>query len=188
MARAAGIPKLPPRLVVAATSVLGLCLVAALGGAVLGYTRPVAAGSAAGASPSVGQVPRTTVLEPARALVTDPPDTAPGKEASSTDGAPDPEGAPEASNATASPAPVPTVHAAAARAAAAPARPSGPAHARAATGVVHVPGSAAGVLVDGAPHKVSGGSVTVACGKHLVKVPGHSARSVVVPCGGAATF
>jgi hypothetical protein len=54
--------------------------------------------------------------------------------------------------------------------------------------VVRVPGSAPGVLVDGAPRKVSGGSVTVACGKHMVKVPGHAARSVVVPCGGAATF
>jgi BRCT domain type II-containing protein len=56
------------------------------------------------------------------------------------------------------------------------------------TGTLRVSTALGGILIDGTPHKVNGGSVVVACGRHMVKAPGQSARVVMVPCGGRATF
>jgi hypothetical protein len=136
-----------------------------VGGAVLGYSRPVAVG-AASTPILLRQAPRIAVLQAAREAVTEAPALASTKDPAIL----------EAPESTPSPAAV-------SPRAAAPTTAPHPA-----TGVIRVPGSVSGALVDGAPHKASGGALTVACGRHLVKIPGHSPRQVVVPCGGAATF
>ena len=43
------------------------------------------------------------------------------------------------------------------------------------------------LLVDGAPQATASGQVTVACGKHWVKVGAAFGRTIDVPCGGAAS-
>ena len=45
-----------------------------------------------------------------------------------------------------------------------------------------------GVLVDGAPHKVTGGALFVTCGAHRVRVPHGGSRVVNVPCGRTVTL
>ncbi len=45
-----------------------------------------------------------------------------------------------------------------------------------------------GVLVDGAPHKVTGGALFVTCGAHRVRVPHGSSHTVNVPCGRTVTL
>jgi hypothetical protein len=55
-------------------------------------------------------------------------------------------------------------------------------------GVIRVSPLLRGVLVDGAPHAVHGGSVVVTCGRHTVKAPGGSAHTVDVPCGGSTSI
>ncbi|MEO8798866.1 MAG: hypothetical protein ABI551_13340 [Polyangiaceae bacterium] len=45
-----------------------------------------------------------------------------------------------------------------------------------------------GVLVDGAPHKVSGGALFVTCGAHRVRVPHGASHTVNVPCGRTVTL
>jgi hypothetical protein len=56
------------------------------------------------------------------------------------------------------------------------------------TGELHVPGGVNGVLVDGTPRRVTGGVVVLACGKHKVKAPMQSPRTVNVPCGGSSSL
>ncbi len=50
-------------------------------------------------------------------------------------------------------------------------------------GVLRLPISVRGVLVDGAPQRVVGGALYLACGAHRIKTPKHASRTVDVPCG-----
>jgi hypothetical protein len=78
-------------------------------------------------------------------------------------------------------------------AAAAPASPAPAVTAKSAakkgaqTGELHLP-AVNGALVDGAPRRVTGGVLVLACGNHKIKVPNQSARVVNVPCGGSTSF
>jgi hypothetical protein len=54
-------------------------------------------------------------------------------------------------------------------------------------GVIRVSPLLRGVLVDGVPHAVRGGTVIVSCGKHTVKTPGAT-HAVDVPCGGSSSI
>jgi hypothetical protein len=56
------------------------------------------------------------------------------------------------------------------------------------TGVIHVSPLLRGVLVDGRPHRVHGGSVVVQCGRRVIKAPNSSPHAVVVPCGGSTSI
>jgi hypothetical protein len=60
------------------------------------------------------------------------------------------------------------------------------AHAASRTGVIRVGPSVRGMLVDGAPTRVTGGAVVVSCGPHRTKTGIAPSRSVDVPCGGSA--
>jgi hypothetical protein len=144
IARMAGIPERSPRFVMAAASVLGMCVFAAVAGAVLGYSRPNHDATAAGNPAAVHGAPRVAVVSGAHEEITPPPRTS------------------------------------------TPAAPT--AASSSSTGTIRTSPSISGVLVDGAPHKVNGGAVTVACGRHMVKAPGHPARLVIVPCGGHASL
>jgi hypothetical protein len=66
---------------------------------------------------------------------------------------------------------------------AAPARPAAPRY-----GVIKVSPLLRGILVDGSPHAVRGGSVPVTCGRHTVKSPGGAPHTVEVPCGGSTSI
>lgn len=50
-------------------------------------------------------------------------------------------------------------------------------------GVLRVSSSVKGLLVDGTPERVTGGSLILACGDHRIRKPHSSARVVRVPCG-----
>ncbi|MEO7109388.1 MAG: hypothetical protein ABI183_03025 [Polyangiaceae bacterium] len=50
-------------------------------------------------------------------------------------------------------------------------------------GVLRVSSSVHGLLVDGTPERVTGGSLILACGDHRIRPPHASARVVRVPCG-----
>jgi hypothetical protein len=50
-------------------------------------------------------------------------------------------------------------------------------------GVLRVSSSVRGLLVDGTPERVTGGSIILACGDHRIRPPHASARVVRVPCG-----
>ncbi len=50
-------------------------------------------------------------------------------------------------------------------------------------GVLRVSSSVRGLLVDGTPERVTGGSIILACGDHRIRPPHSSARVVRVPCG-----
>lgn len=45
-----------------------------------------------------------------------------------------------------------------------------------------------GVLVDGAPHKVTGNALFVTCGSHRVRVSHGGSHTVIVPCGRTVTL
>jgi hypothetical protein len=175
IARAAGLPGHSPRVVMVAASVLGMCLFAAVAGAALGYSRPtpVTASGAPVAAPRVAEV------ETAHEVVALPMETASAK---------DPSAPGEPSEEVPVPAPAPRVPVRANVAPHPPVRAVAPAPAAGNTGTIRVSAPLSGVLVDGTPHKVVGGGVVVACGRHMVKAPGQSARLVIVPCGGRATF
>jgi hypothetical protein len=55
-------------------------------------------------------------------------------------------------------------------------------------GLLRVPQSVKGVLVDGAPHRVENGILSVPCGTHTIKAPSQPARSLVIACAGTTTF
>jgi hypothetical protein len=192
IARMAGIPERSPRFVMAAASVLGMCVFAAVAGAVLGYSRPNHDATAAGNPAAVHGAPRVAVVSGAHGEITQPPLTAPSKDPTAR-GELEPS---EASTPASVEAPVPRPAAARGQGrggfSAPPPRTSTPAAPAAAssssTGTIRISPSISGVLVDGAPHKVNGGAVTVACGRHMVKAPGHPARLVIVPCGGHASL
>lgn len=199
IARMAGIPGRSPRFVMIAASVLGMCLFAAVGGAVLGYSRPHHDASESRTPVALHGAPRVAVVAGAREQVTEPPLTATAKDRSASgEAAPAEAAPPTAPVATvATVATVSTTEAPATRALEAPRAParggfsapraSAPAagsSSSSSSGVLRVSPSVSGVLVDGAPHKVSGGALTVSCGRHMVKAPGHAARLVIVPCGG----
>lgn len=50
-------------------------------------------------------------------------------------------------------------------------------------GVLRVSSTVHGLLVDGTPERVTGGSLILACGDHRIRPPHASARVVRVPCG-----
>jgi hypothetical protein len=50
-------------------------------------------------------------------------------------------------------------------------------------GVLRVSSSVHGLLVDGTPERVTGGSLILACGDHRIRPPHSTARVVRVPCG-----
>ncbi len=50
-------------------------------------------------------------------------------------------------------------------------------------GVLRVSSSVHGLLVDGTPERVTGGSLILACGDHRIRQPHSTARVVRVPCG-----
>lgn len=180
IARAAGLPRTSPRVVMAAASVAGMCIVAAALGAVLGYSRPTASASGAPVA-----APRVAVVEAPRQVVALPAEMAMSKDPVAS-GEPDED--PPVAPAPVAPAPL----APASVRTNAPPRPAravaAPAPASGSTGTIRVSQPLSGVLVDGTPHRVVGGAVVVACGRHMVKAPGQSARLVIVPCGGRATF
>lgn len=62
-----------------------------------------------------------------------------------------------------------------------------PAPARPRTGTLRFAPGTRDLLVDGAPQATASGQVTVACGKHWVKVGAAFGRAIDVPCGGAAS-
>ena len=186
LAGTAGIPRRSPRLVMFATTVAGLCLVAGAVGAVLGYERDSSTSMAVAATGTAFHAPRAANVMAAREEITISPPSAPEKASATPTPTADVD---ELADAPASPAPV--VHApivtAPQVAVAAPApHPAATGHGT--TGILHVPGGAPGALVDGAPHRVENGQVVVACGHHRVKLPGRSVRNVEVPCGGSTTF
>ncbi len=154
LTRAAGVPVLSENAIVATALVLALCLVAGVGGVLLGSH-----GSRAAFAPTDRRAPRAALVLEAREEVTQPPLTAPAKDR-------DDPATPVA------PVAVVATHR------------DGPRG----TGVLHVVGSVTGALVDGIPHRVLDGAVTLACGHHRVKLPGRSVRNVNVPCGGSTTF
>ena len=55
-------------------------------------------------------------------------------------------------------------------------------------GVLRLPSSVHGLLVDGTPERVTGGSLILACGDHRIRPPHASARVVRVPCGKTVTL
>lgn len=55
-------------------------------------------------------------------------------------------------------------------------------------GVLRVSSSVKGLLVDGTPERVTGGSLILACGDHRIRSPHSSARVVRVPCGKTVTL
>ena len=55
-------------------------------------------------------------------------------------------------------------------------------------GVLRVSSSVHGLLVDGTPERVTGGSLILACGDHRIRPPHASARVVRVPCGKTVTL
>lgn len=152
--RAAGIPAISENAVVAAATVLALCIVAGVGGVLLGSSQSARATLA---SVSARRAPRSAIVLEAREEVTQSPLTALAKDVEDVSA---PASAPAVTHRTMS----------------------------GGTGILHVVGSVSGALVDGTPHRVVGGAVTVACGHHRVKLPGRSVRNVNVPCGGSTTF
>lgn len=50
------------------------------------------------------------------------------------------------------------------------------------TGLVRVAPSVKGILVDGAPHRVDRGVVSLPCGTHTIKAPSQPARTLMVAC------
>ncbi len=54
------------------------------------------------------------------------------------------------------------------------------------TGTLRLPPSIHGMLVDGKPRRVEGGTTVLSCGKHAVKTGITPSRTVDVPCGGTA--
>jgi hypothetical protein len=183
IARAAGLPGVSPRVVMVAASVLGMCVFAAVAGAALGYSRPTRTASSGGAAPAEG--PRVAVLEPAREAVTLPLVTAASKDPAAPGEASD-----EAVVASTTPAQAPRAPVVHTSPAPHPARSNVVASSTGSgnLGTIRVSAPLSGILVDGTPHKVNGGAVVVSCGRHMVKAPGQSARLVIVPCGGRATF
>ncbi|MDB4941956.1 MAG: hypothetical protein JWP97_1490 [Labilithrix sp.] len=158
---AAGLPRTRSRVIAYVSAVAAACLVAGTVGAVLGYAGSRTATASAPSSPTVFQAPRLPTVLEATEEVTQGPGSALQKSA------------PEAGE-------PPTSHAASGGAHAAPAHP--------ATGILRVPSGTTGALVDGAPQRVEGSSLVVACGHRRVKLPGRSVRNVDVPCGGTGTF
>jgi hypothetical protein len=55
-------------------------------------------------------------------------------------------------------------------------------------GVLRVPPSVKGILVDGAPHRVEHGVVSLPCGTHTIKAPSQPARAVTIACGGTTAL
>jgi hypothetical protein len=55
-------------------------------------------------------------------------------------------------------------------------------------GLLRVPSSVKGILVDGAPHRVVLGVVSLPCGTHTIKAPSQPARAVTVTCAGTTTL
>jgi hypothetical protein len=55
-------------------------------------------------------------------------------------------------------------------------------------GLLRVPASVKGVLVDGAPHRVERGLVSLPCGTHTIKAPSRPARTLTVACAGTTTL
>lgn len=55
-------------------------------------------------------------------------------------------------------------------------------------GLLRVAPSVKGILVDGAPHRVERGVVSIPCGTHTIKAPSQPARSVTVACAGMTTL
>jgi hypothetical protein len=55
-------------------------------------------------------------------------------------------------------------------------------------GVLRVSSSVHGLLVDGTPERVTGGSLILACGDHRIRPPHSTARVVRVPCGKTVTL
>ena len=56
------------------------------------------------------------------------------------------------------------------------------------TGVLRVGPSVKGILVDGAPHRVDRGVVSLPCGTHTIKAPSQPARTLVVACAATTTL
>jgi hypothetical protein len=56
------------------------------------------------------------------------------------------------------------------------------------TGLLRVAPSVKGILVDGAPHRVDRGVVSLPCGTHTIKAPSLPARTLVVACAATTTL
>lgn len=56
------------------------------------------------------------------------------------------------------------------------------------TGLLRVASSVKGILVDGAPHRVDRGVVSLPCGTHTIKAPAQPARTVVIACAATTTL
>jgi hypothetical protein len=55
-------------------------------------------------------------------------------------------------------------------------------------GLLRVAPSVKGILVDGAPHRIDRGVVSLACGTHTIKAPSQPARTLVVACAATTTL
>jgi hypothetical protein len=55
-------------------------------------------------------------------------------------------------------------------------------------GTLRLSPSVRGLLVDGAPHRVDHGVVSLPCGTHRIKTPSRPARTVMVACGGTTVL
>ena len=56
------------------------------------------------------------------------------------------------------------------------------------TGLLRVGPSVKGILVDGTPHRVDRGVVSLPCGMHTIKAPSQPVRTLLVACAATTTL